>query len=337
MTKLLAVAVLFSAGGLAFSAAASAQGYSPRCMKAVTDLCGDTPAGTCFSSDAMWAQVPDLCIGDIQTMIEAEREAGEQDGPDTSGLNSQDVKDMEGNLYGYSYGGRLRSGPDAQSAPLASLREGEPIRILENTGIWFDGYVWYRVLTRHGEGYHWGGIFCANIGEALEGVLARCNGPRLEHALIDSRESGGAAVDAAIILRGDGVVLRSGEHLAFGAPEARAIEQLAFAIGTAPAPRSRAEDCGPGALDVVGWDSGFVAYLQDGQFVGWTAIDERTAEGIGFGSSRADLNAAFGDFEIQDSSLGTEFFVQGISGVLESQLPDAQVNSIWAGMTCVMR
>lgn len=332
MTKLMVASLLMAAASVLVAEAGWAQGHAPHCMDAVDNICGDTPVGRCFSSDRMWAQVPDRCLGDIQTMIEMEREASEQAQVDSEGIDSQDVKDLEGNLYGYSYGGRLRSAPDAQSAALGSLREGEAIRILENTGVWFDGYIWYRVLTRQGEGYHWGGIFCANIGESLEGVLARCNGPRLEDAVI-----AGAAGEADIILRGDGVVLRDGEQLDFGTSESHAVKQLTHTIGAAPAPRSRAEDCGPGALDVLSWDSGFTAYLQEGKFVGWTSIDERTAEGIGFGSSRADLIAAFGEIEVLDSSLGAEFFIHGISGVLESQAPDAQVNGIWAGMTCVMR
>lgn len=247
-------------------------------------------------------------------------------------ISSQQVKDLEGNLYGYSYGGRVRSGPDMESSSVVSLREGERIRILENTGIWFDGYIWYRITSRHGEGFHWGGIFCAETDQALEGVFARCDGPSLANAIISDAHG----PPHALVLRGDGLALEDGELLSFGMREAATVERLSSAFGVPPDQRDRLEDCGPGALDSVGRDSGFAAYFQDGTFVGWSSIDERTAEGIGFGSTRAELDAAYA-VPVEDTSLGAEFHVDGISGVLNSHAPAAQVNSIWAGMTCVMR
>lgn len=70
-----------------------------------------------------------------------------------------------------SWGGVLRAGPSADSRRLASLKERDPIQILERTDVVFNGYPWFRVKTRAGTGYHWGGIICGRtqpIGGAFE-------------------------------------------------------------------------------------------------------------------------------------------------------------------------
>jgi len=68
----------------------------------------------------------------------------------------------------------LRAGPGTGERKLASVAEGERIRLLDRTGVVTDDYRWYRVMTVHGEGYHWGGIFCSDGPEPLAGVLTVC-------------------------------------------------------------------------------------------------------------------------------------------------------------------
>jgi hypothetical protein len=58
--------------------------------------------------------------------------------------------------------------------------------------------------------------------------------------------------------------------------------------------------------------------------------------GIGVGSTRAQLDAAF-DPQITQSSLGTEFSAAGLGGVLESPAPTARITSLWAGTGCIFR
>jgi hypothetical protein len=61
-----------------------------------------------------------------------------------------------------------------------------------------------------------------------------------------------------------------------------------------------------------------------------------TVSGIGLGSTRAELEAAY-DAEVAPSSLGIEFHAGGLAGLLDSSRPDARVVSLWAGLACVAR
>jgi hypothetical protein len=150
-----------------------------------------------------------------------------------------------------------------------------------------------------------------------------------------------AATDAApapkpvtLVLRGDGIDL--GGVLAFGTPSDELIKKLTAHFSQPPGNVDTLNECGEGVLKMAGWDNGFTTYSQDGKFVGWASVDQRTAEGIGFGSSRAALDAAYHP-EVTESSLGWEFYVNGLSGILESNAPDAAISEFWSGMTCVMR
>jgi hypothetical protein len=116
----------------------------------------------------MWAKVYNECVGDVQTMIEMDREAAmEQSGPSAPDLVGTYAE------TGYSYGGVLRTGPGMNYRRAGSLVEGDWVEIIAATGDWFNGYQWYYVNTPLGEGYHWGGIFCTEL--ALEGVLTTCS------------------------------------------------------------------------------------------------------------------------------------------------------------------
>lgn len=153
----------------AFSGTAKAQDLSIWCQDQARQLCGnyDMPLATCMESYDLWPLVPNECIGDLQTVIEIEREAGAQ-------RYAPAPSQPRHNVSGLSHGGILRSGPGMQYRKLASLREADWLEILENTGVWFDGYQWFRVDTPMGIGYHWGGIFCVERGQRADGVLNVC-------------------------------------------------------------------------------------------------------------------------------------------------------------------
>ena len=43
-----------------------------------------------------------------------------------------------------------------------SLRNGDPVRLLEDTRVMMNGYPWYRISYKDGRvGYQWGGILCS--------------------------------------------------------------------------------------------------------------------------------------------------------------------------------
>ena len=211
MLRMLAAAGLsIAAGSLA---PASAQGFAPACEREVKDLCGRVSVGRCFQDESLWNSVSTRCTGDIQSMIEMEREALEQQADDRS-TPSRGVErptrgrsaDQGGGIQrGLSYGGILRAGPGMDYAKLGSLQPDDDINLLEDTGVWFNDYKWYKVDSPIGVGYHWGGIFCSE-GKAPEGVFQSCaqdvggGGPQQPNETADAAAPDEAA-DAADYVR----------------------------------------------------------------------------------------------------------------------------------------
>lgn len=167
MTKKLLAVLAIAWTGIAASAV-QAQELNSICLQQVEDLCGKTLVSQCFQDQSMWDLVYNECVGDVQTLLEMDREANiEQYDPSSVNLDGQYAD------TGYSYGGILRTGPGTAYARAGSLADGDWIDILAPSGDWSDGYQWYYVNTHLGEGYHWGGIFCTEY--ALEGVLTTCS------------------------------------------------------------------------------------------------------------------------------------------------------------------
>lgn len=75
-------------------------------------------------------------------------------------------------MYGRSLGGVMRSQPDMSSRKAASLKEGDRIEILADTGVAMNGYTWFKIRAKGKTGYHWGGILCSDA--ALGGALQVC-------------------------------------------------------------------------------------------------------------------------------------------------------------------
>ena len=73
-----------------------------------------------------------------------------------------------------SWGGIVRSGPGQRFRKIASLREGEPITVLEQTAEYFQDRPWFKIRYRGRVGYHWGGIICPK-GRAVQGTFQVCN------------------------------------------------------------------------------------------------------------------------------------------------------------------
>lgn len=148
----------------------------------------------------------------------------------------------------------------------------------------------------------------------------------------------------AISIEGEGLrlVLQTGatRALPFGTGKAQTVEILDRLQGS-KGEASRNEECGAGPVDFVQWKNGLSALFQDDKFVGWSLGDDgkglTTMNGIGIGSTRAELTAAFAGVTVEESTLGQEFSAGGMSGILNGPGANATVEALWAGVSCVFR
>ncbi|MEM9219455.1 MAG: hypothetical protein AAGD25_34615 [Cyanobacteria bacterium P01_F01_bin.150] len=101
-------------------------------------------------------------------------------------------------------------------------------------------------------------------------------------------------------------------------------------------------ECPAGPLQITTWTNGLSINTLDKTFVGWSinpnagSEDLTTIAGVGIGTSVKDLQDAY-DVEILDSTLGTEFYVGQMSGLLSSEQPDGEITDLWAGANCIFR
>lgn len=154
-----------------------------------------------------------------------------------------------------------------------------------------------------------------------------------------------APVSAAPVLAVEGEGLRLFNPASGGArplPFGTAREAIMTALGGRGAAESGTQsECGAGPLDYAAWPDGLKLYFQQGKFGGW-ALDGRaagkvtTASGIGPGSSRSELEAAYA-VKVAPTTLGTEFTAGALSGLLDGPGPSASVDAMWAGVSCNFR
>lgn len=200
------------------------------------------------------------------------------------------------------------------------------------------------------------------VGAALAAVLAGCSpsaekeqpasAQNLTTAASESSDSSAApSIPAAeapadrpgLALASDGLTLvsegGSSRSLAFGRAEAEVIGIVTAALG-APPERGINEECGAGPLGFANYRDGLNLLLDDGRFVGWSlsrdARELSTMSGIGIGSTRRDLDAAY-QARVEESTLGQEFSAGELGGILSSAAPDGRVEALWAGVTCMFR
>ena len=122
--------------------------------------------------------------------------------------------------------------------------------------------------------------------------------------------------------------------LAFGMKQSDAIAAASAAFG-APTGRQHNDECGEGPMDFVNFN-GLSLGFQDGRLAGWSMSEAkpalRTAGGLAIGAPRSALGGA----EIDESStLGPEFEVDGVGGLLNEQ--GSRIEALWAGLTCQFR
>lgn len=151
-----------------------------------------------------------------------------------------------------------------------------------------------------------------------------------------------------LVLRPDGLdlVSTSGARLSridFGTATSTQVDKaLALALGGTAPKREDLPECGQGARKSARVDRFSVLY--DGtSFVGWTDQGVKghrltAANGLGIGSTLAQVKAAQPDTTTMNDSLGPEFFSEtGISGMLDGLKASSKVTLTYAGETCFFR
>lgn len=129
--------------------------------------------------------------------------------------------------------------------------------------------------------------------------------------------------------------------LAFGSPQSDVLSSLKRVRGDAV--EGTNQDCGAGPVQYAQWKDGLSLVFQNGRFAGW-GVDGRarsgiaTADGIGIGTTRAELDDAIGPpLDIRQTSLGTEFSAGQYHGVFDGAGANARITDMWAGASCIAR
>lgn len=153
------------------------------------------------------------------------------------------------------------------------------------------------------------------------------------------------AGELTLVLQADGVgFLGAGDDdtvdsLEFGTPQQDAIDGIASALG-APLDIGDQEECPAGPAAFARFGDGFSATFQDGAIVGWNIGDGSTLttiDGLGIGSSAAELAASLPDAVVEETTIGFEITGADLNGLVTGPGPDGVVDALWAGTTCIFR
>ncbi len=180
-------------------------------------------------------------------------------------------------------------------------------------------------------------------------AMAACDKPAPAPPTAPPAMAPAAGEGLALDLDSDGLIVVMAETggtrpVAFGMAKAEALAMLNKAQGVA-GEESVNSECGAGPLVFVEWPDGLTALFQKGRFVGWSA-DERGSgsltfmNGIGIGSTRAELLAQFPGATVEESTLGVEFTIDAAAasgGLLNGRDAAAKISDLWAGVTCMFR
>lgn len=127
----------------------------------------------------------------------------------------------------------------------------------------------------------------------------------------------------------------------FGAAQDDVIASLEAKRGDAV--KGTNQDCGAGPVQVASWKDGLSLVFQNGRFAGWSlgprsGGDITTADGIGVGTTRSQLDEAVGPpLQVRQTSLGTEFSAGEYHGLFDGEGANARITDMWAGVSCAAR
>lgn len=149
------------------------------------------------------------------------------------------------------------------------------------------------------------------------------------------------AAPVRVVLRPDGLGFTGGgsstSALPFGSDDATVRSAVDRALGEGT--ETLTPDCGSGSSNVR--HEGLFLLLQDGVFVGWVTGSPglTTGDGLGIGSTRAELRAALPAVRFSEGTLGPEWSTVegGLTGFLDGTGSSSVVNSMAAGARCLAR
>ncbi|HLM68214.1 MAG TPA: hypothetical protein VK358_11835 [Longimicrobium sp.] len=144
-----------------------------------------------------------------------------------------------------------------------------------------------------------------------------------------------------IVLAPDGLSVTGAapKQLAFGSPRAGALAAVGEVLGE-PAEQGLQEECPAGPLYQAQYGGGLQLVFQDSAFVGWNVRPGsafRTREGVGAGSTLAQLRAAYPATKVEETSLGMEFAADDLFGVVTDSSAAGTVEAMFAGINCIFR
>ncbi len=142
-----------------------------------------------------------------------------------------------------------------------------------------------------------------------------------------------------LVLEGDGLGVLTGaasiRRLPFGSDGDTARDQVARAQG--PGTAAAQPDCGA-AVAAVSYD-GIVVRVDGPDFAGWTVQTAglTTADGIGVGTTLAELRQAYPNLVLTRGTIGQEWSAGGLAGGLDGSAETSRVDRIGAGIQCIAR
>lgn len=181
-------------------------------------------------------------------------------------------------------------------------------------------------------------------------TLAACSSPEPPAAPVEKAKAEPIAAAAPVaqsvpakatptLLLDSGGLILNGTLLRFGIPRADA-ERAVSKIQGKSLNQGSSDECGAGLVAYTGYRDDLQLAFQEDKFSGWTingaASPLRTAKGIGIGSPRQSLDAAYPDVLVDDSSLGLLFSTGDLVGLLDQDGIEGIVTDIWAGTVCLV-
>jgi hypothetical protein len=150
-------------------------------------------------------------------------------------------------------------------------------------------------------------------------------------------------VELLVVLNPDGIGFTTAgsgsiSRTDFGSAQTLVRDTVVKSLGE-PVEEGEQPECPPGPAEQSRWDD-ITLTFQDGTFVGWSISRTSrltTVDGIGLGTTRAELEDAFADFELVESTLGVEATAGSYTFLLSDDTDAGTVDSMLAGVNCVFR